>query len=51
MLVYLGGACSNNGILQARAGYGLKWCSQYSFSYRLEGTGPETFNRAELRAQ
>ena len=50
MLIYIDGACSNNGAPQARAGYGLKCSVQYNFLYRLEGTGPETSNRTELRA-
>lgn len=34
----------------ATAGYGIKWSPQHTVSQRLEGDGPETSNRAELRA-
>ena len=52
MLMYINGACLNSGTPQARAGYGVKWGPQVhsNLSSRLEGTGPETSNRAELRA-
>lgn len=50
MLIYIDGACSNNGTPQARAGYGVKWSPRNYLSNRLEGNGPETSNRAELRA-
>lgn len=50
MLIFIDGACSNNGTSQARAGYGAKWGSRSYLSSRLEGDGPETSNRAELRA-
>ena len=50
MLMYIDGACSNNGTPQARAGYGVKWSARNNLSHRLEGNGPETSNRAELRA-
>lgn len=48
--MFIDGACSNNGTPQARAGYGVKWGPNNYSSHRLEGTGPETSNRAELRA-
>ena len=35
---------------QAQAGYGVKWGPRGNLSHRLEGNGPETSNRAELRA-
>lgn len=50
MLIFIDGACSNNGTPQARAGYGVKWGAHSNLSSRLEGDGPETSNRAELRA-
>ncbi|CAD6582779.1 MAG: hypothetical protein ASARMPREDX12_001035 [Alectoria sarmentosa] len=50
MLIFIDGACSNNGTPQARAGYGAKWGSRSYLSSRLEGNGHETSNRAELRA-
>ena len=50
MLMYIDGACSNDGTPQARAGYGVKWGPHRNHFSRLEGTGPETSNRAELRA-
>ena len=50
MLIYIDGACSDNGKPQARAGYGIKWSLRNHLACRLEGTGPETSNRAELRA-
>ena len=50
MLMFIDGACANEGTPQARAGYGIKWTPRGAISYRLEGTGPETSNGAELRA-
>lgn len=50
MLMYIAGACSNEGTTQARAGYGCKWSPHRHISHRLEGTEPETSNCAELRA-
>jgi ribonuclease HI len=52
MLIYIDGSCLNNGTAEARAGYGIKWSPRTCniLSARLEGTGPETSNRAELRA-
>ena len=50
MLIFIDGACSNNGTPQARAGYGIKWSARDNLSCRLEGNDPETSNRAELRA-
>lgn len=50
MLIYIDGSCLGNGTAQARAGYGIKWSPINTLSDRLEGTGPETSNRAELRA-
>lgn len=50
MLIFIDGACSNNGTPEARAGYGVKWSARDHLSSRLEGNGPETSNRAELRA-
>lgn len=50
MLMYIDGSCLGNGTPDARAGYGVKWNKDYHLSRRLEGTGPETSNRAELRA-
>lgn len=50
MLIYIDGSCLGNGTPNARAGYGVKWNKDYHLSRRLEGTGPETSNRAELRA-
>lgn len=51
MLIYIAGACSyNGGTPQARAGYGVKWSARNNLSSRLEGDGPETSHRAELRA-
>ncbi|CAF9934303.1 hypothetical protein IMSHALPRED_009669 [Imshaugia aleurites] len=50
MLIFIDGACSNSGTPQARAGYGIKWSARNHISERLEGDGPETSNRAELRA-
>ena len=48
--MYIDGCCLDNGTPSARAGYGVKWSKDSHFSSRLEGTGPETSNRAELRA-
>ena len=50
MLIYIGGACSKDGTPDARAGYGIKYGPEHQLSDRLEGNGPETSNRAELRA-
>ncbi len=50
MLIFIDGACSNNGTPQARAGYGIKLSARNHISRRLEGHGPETSNRAELYA-
>lgn len=49
-LIYIDGACSNNGTSHARAGFGVKWGPHHHLSGRLEGEDPETSNRAELRA-
>ena len=49
-LIYIDGACSNNGTPHARAGFGVKWGPHHHLSGRLEGEDPETSNRAELRA-
>lgn len=48
--MYIDGSCLGNGTTDARAGYGVKWSRDRHFSERLEGTEPETSNRAELRA-
>ena len=50
MLIYIGGACSKDGTPDARAGYGIKYGPEHKLFNRLEGIGPETSNRAELRA-
>ena len=50
VLIYIDGACSNNGTPNARAGFGVKWGPTQHLSGRLEGGDPETSNRAELRA-
>lgn len=50
MLMFIDGSSLGNGTPNARAGYGVKWNKDYHLSRRLEGTGPETSNRAELRA-
>lgn len=50
MLIYIAGACSYDGTPQACAGYGVKWSARNHLSSRLEGDGPETSDRAELRA-
>ena len=49
-LIYIDGACSNNGTPHARAGFGAKWGPRHHLSGRLEGEDAETSNRAELRA-
>lgn len=49
-LIYIDGACSNNGTSHARAGFGVIWGPRHHLSGRLEGQDPETSNRAELRA-
>ncbi|MCJ1469239.1 hypothetical protein MMC07_007872 [Pseudocyphellaria aurata] len=50
MLMYIDGSCLGNGTPNARAGYGVRYGKKAHLSMRLEGTGPETSNRAELRA-
>ena len=50
MLIFIDGSCVGNGTPSARAGYGVKWSQEHHLSSRLEGDGPETSNRAELRA-
>lgn len=50
MLMFIDGSSLGNGTPNARAGYGVKWNKDYHLARRLEGTGLETSNRAELRA-
>ena len=50
MLMFIDGSCLGNGTPNARAGYGVKWSQDSHLAHRLEGTEPETSNRAELRA-
>ena len=50
ILIFIDGACSNNGTPQARAGHGIKLSARNHICGRLEDHGPETSNRAELRA-
>ncbi|KAI4197869.1 MAG: hypothetical protein LQ346_002883 [Caloplaca aetnensis] len=52
-LIFISGRCLGNGTAFARAGYGIRWgpnSARSAMSYRLEGPGPQTSNRAELRA-
>ncbi|KAL8759905.1 MAG: hypothetical protein Q9184_003489 [Pyrenodesmia sp. 2 TL-2023] len=52
-LIFISGCCLGNGTPNPRAGYGIQWgpnTARNAMSYRLEGPGPQTSNRAELRA-